>query len=368
MTVRSQFRTDEDIAMAVPVFHNIRRGLALIAFLAISGLVSAYGLVTAAAIEHRVDGILEWDPYRNEGVLVAGNNQLTFRPGDSSGVLNDRKRITLGAVVRGSQGGLLFSEQGAGAIERALGLAQLTVNGGTSVSSPRIAAIIIDPGHGGKDPGTIHDPFSGRSIYSHLMEKNIVLQVGLDVDKLLKSHFRNIRIIMTRKRDVFVTLARRAEIANDVKLKPNESKIFISIHANASFDREANGFEVWYLPPTYRRDVLPYTSLSPSSKLLYPILNAMREEEYTIQSSLLGEDILRGMSSTVGRQETDRGLKAQDWFVVRNSKMPAVLVEVGFVSNKTEAKLLGRRTFLQRIAQGIYDGIKSFVTKYDDKQ
>ena len=339
--------------------------IALLLFTAAAGIFAPRlsALVNVDTVLASVGGTLEWDPYLGYGTIVTAQNQLSFRPGLPWGSLNDGRRITLGDISRGPGGVLLFSESGAHAIEAAL--AAPIAASRPSATGPRIAAIILDPGHGGIDPGTMHDPFNGKSLYSHLMEKNIVLQIGLDVDALLKKRFPGMQIVMTRNKDEFVSLQKRTEIANSIKLKPDEAKIFVSIHANASFDRAANGFEVWYLPPTYQRDVLDPKSLKTSSRDLYPVLNAMREEEYTIQSSLLGEDILEGMTKTVGRREVDRGLKAQTWYVVRNSNMPAVLVEVGFVSNRTEAELLSSSAYLEKLAHGIYLGIEDFVNHFD---
>jgi N-acetylmuramoyl-L-alanine amidase len=334
---------------------------AIVAALLVLGLFPVFAKVNVDTIVTHVGGTLEWDPYLGYGAIVVGPNQLTFEPGRSWGFLNERRMIRLGQVSRGPNGTIEFSETGAHAIESALALP--VAPAAATATRPQIAAIIIDPGHGGKDPGTIHDPFNTAT--HHLMEKNIVLAVGLAVDKRLRKHFPHMKIVMTRRTDTFVSLAKRTEIANAIKLKKNQAKIFVSIHANASFDPAANGFEVWYLPPTYQRDVIDPTTLAKSGRQIYPLLNAMKEEEYTVQSSLLGEDILEGMAKVVGNDETNRGLKAQTWYVVRNSKMPAVLVEVGFVSNRTEAKLLGTSAYLDKLAQGIYLGIVDFVDHFD---
>ncbi len=331
----------------------------LFVFLLFSAATALYGEVSVSTILTKTGGSLEWDPFLASGVIFLQGTAIEFRPGVSWALVNYREKIDIGSVSIDPKGAILFTDGGARAIETALMAAAAT-------DRPRIAAIIIDPGHGGIDPGTLEDPFSGKK--SNLMEKNIVLKIGLDLDRELKANYPDKQIIMTRHDDTFVSLEKRTEIANSIKLQPNETKLFISIHANASFDHEANGYEVWYLPPTYERDVLDPKSLVKSKRDIYPILNAMRQEEYTIQSSLLGRDLLGGIHAAVGDKETDRGLKAQDWYVVRNSRMPAVLVEVGFVTNKEEAKLLHDDAYLQKLAGGLYSGIVDFVDHFDSRQ
>ncbi|HUX11559.1 MAG TPA: N-acetylmuramoyl-L-alanine amidase [Spirochaetia bacterium] len=337
----------------------IRSRSILFFFLLLSAATALYGEVSVSTILKKTGGSLEWDPFLASGVISLRGTAIEFRPGVPWALVNYREKIDIGSVSTDPKGDILFTDGGAHAIETAL----------TSVVAadrPRIAAIIIDPGHGGIDPGTLEDPFSGKK--SNLMEKNIVLRIGLDLERALKANYPDKQIIMTRQTDAFVSLEKRTEIANSVRLAPNEAKVFISIHANASFDHEANGYEVWYLPPAFERDVIDPKSLVKSRKEIYPILNAMREEEYTIQSSLLGRDILAGIHAAVGDKETDRGLKAQDWYVVRNSRMPAVLVEVGFVTNKDEAKLLHDDSYLEKLARGLYLGIVDFVDHFDSSQ
>ncbi len=335
-----------------------RYPLRIVFALFLLGVVSGqlFGDVSISSILETTGATLEWGPHLSLGVISAGRTQVEFSPGLSWVLVNYRHKLQVGAVTRNAKGGIQFTDTGAKAIEAAFREAD-------AAAPPRIAAIVIDPGHGGKDPGTLEDPFSGKS--DNLMEKNIVLKVGLDLYAELKKRCPDKKIVLTRHDDTFVSLEKRTEIANAIKLKPNEAKIFISIHANASFDHEANGYEVWYLPPTYERDVLDPKSLSEPKRELYPIFNAMKEQEYTIQSSLLGQDILKGIHGSIGDAESNRGLKAQDWFVVRNSRMPAVLVEVGFVTNKEEAKLLHDDSYLKKLAAGICDGIVNFITRFE---
>ena len=164
--------------------------------------------------------------------------------------------------------------------------------------------------------------------------------------------------------DVFLTLQERTEIANSVKLKADEAVLYISVHVNASLDQKAHGYEVWYLSPGYRRTVIDSKDADNDPKL-FPILNSMMEEEYTTESILIAKFIMDGLQSQVGDLTLARGIKAEEWFVVRNSNMPSVLVELGFLTNYKEACLLNDKSYLQKTALGIYNGITAFVTHFE---
>ena len=174
--------------------------------------------------------------------------------------------------------------------------------------------------------------------------------------------------MVTRKDDTFPTLDERVGMANDIKLGVNEAIIYISIHANASFNKNASGFEVWYLNPDYRRTVVDATKAAGVDKDVLPILNTMLEEEYTTESLFLARSILDGMTTTVGESSQSRGVRAEEWFVVRNARMPSVLVEVGFITNEAEARLLAEDTYLRKLGDGIYNGIVSFVDYFENRK
>jgi len=321
-----------------------------------------YAKVNVWTILKQTDGRLEWYSGLALGVIETSENEFVFKPGLSWGLLDYRERIRTGAITRSPRGDLLFSKAAASAIEAAL--AHPVREAGRS-SRATIAAIVIDPGHGGKDPGTSDDPFNRDPGHPPLLEKNVVLAIGLQVYRRLKAHYPRKTVVITRNKDLYVSLERRTKIANAIRLKPNQEKIFVSIHANASFYPGARGYEVWYLPPDYQRRVIRDHGLGSDASAIYPILNNLRQQEYERDSIRLGDSILAALHTTVGSFEPDRGLKAQDWFVVRNSKMPAVLIEVGFVSNPAEAKLLADPAYLKKLADGITLGIERFVDSFD---
>ena len=225
-----------------------------------------------------------------------------------------------------------------------------------------IGAILIDPGHGGKDPGA-SATFTIKGKKTSIVEKDINLRVGLKLFDMLTKAYPKKRIMMTRSTDKYLSLEERTDIANSVKLGENEAVLYLSVHVNASLDKGATGFEVWYLSPGYRRQVID--SKSAEDKSLLTILNSMMEEEYTTESILMAKFIEDGINAQVGSQSPRRGIKEEEWFVVRNAKMPSVLVETGFLSNEQEAVLLSDDEYLKKMALGIYNGLGAFITHFE---
>ena len=227
----------------------------------------------------------------------------------------------------------------------------------------KVGAIVIDPGHGGKDPGASKTfNISGKKI--NCVEKDVNLRVGLLVYDRLKRAYPGKKVVMTRSTDKFLSLEQRTDIANSVNVGKDEATLFISIHQNSSLNKTASGYEVWYLTPGYRRTVLDKADAD-NNATLFPILNSMMEEEYTTESIMIAKFIMDGLQAQIGNDSTARGMKAEEWFVVRNSNMPSVLIELGFVSNEKEAQLLTNDEYLKKASLGIYNGISAFVTHFE---
>ena len=91
----------------------------------------------------------------------------------------------------------------------------------------------------------------------------------------------------------------------------------------------------------------------------------MREEEISLESTVLAQNILAGLDASIGEKSANRGLRQNDWYVVRNARMPAVLTEVGFVSNAEEAPRLADPAYLKDVAQGMYSGVKAFIQGFE---
>ncbi len=234
-------------------------------------------------------------------------------------------------------------------------------------SKSTVVAILIDPGHGGRDPGAIGEHGTGASKL-RIAEKDVVLSVALDLYARLKERWPDKNILITRTGDTYPSLDERVDMANKADLSINQAIIYVSIHANASFNRNASGYEVWYLNPEYRRTVVDPQKNQGVDKSVLPILNTMLEEEYTTESIFLAKAILDGLDASVGATSQSRGIRAEEWFVVRNARMPSVLVEVGFVTNETEARRLSDPGHLRRLGDGIYNGIVSFVDYFERRR
>lgn len=294
---------------------------------------------------------LEWDPMRGHGALVRGSDSVAFIVDLGVAAVNATTVFTIepprreGAAIR----------FGPTFVARAL-----------EVFPPReqlrrIAAIFIDPGHGGRDPGAVgsHGEFQ-------LEEKAVVLAIGLRLRSLLRQRYPDTYVTLSRDTDRYLTLEERTRLANAIESQPNEAVIFVSLHANASLNRDARGFEVWFLPPTYRRTgLVAPDQVGTDDPDLLQILNTMREEEITLESVLLARNVLAGMESAIGAASPNRGLREESWHVVRNARMPSILVEVGFVTNVSEARLLRDDAHLNLLSGGIYNGIANFVDSFE---
>ncbi len=293
-----------------------------------------------------------WDTLTQNGLMEKNGRQVSFKAGDNF-ILLDSSRLLFTDAPEIQNSSLLVSQ-------KFIQDASSFFNTQSEANGFKIGAILIDPGHGGKDPGAMQThKINGKDVT--LKEKDINLTVGKMLYEKLKAAYPDKQIILTRSTDVFLSLQQRTEIANSVKHKDNEAMLYISIHVNASLDKKSRGFEAWYLTPGYRRTVIEKTE----DPKLFTILNAMTEEEYTTESILIAKFIMTGLQSQIGNLSISRGIKAEEWFVVRNSNMPSVLVELGFITNYQEACLLNDRQYLQKTAFGIYNGISAFVTHFE---
>lgn len=332
-----------------------RPGLLLSVLLFPLLFLGAEGAAVADLLD-REGRTLSWDPYRMVGVLQEESRLVVFRP-DLPWALGDYREPLAAEIWLDDQGAVRLSEATAVLFRRYL-------EGPPREEHPIIAAVVIDPGHGGRDPGAVGRYASaGESI--QCFEKDITLRIAGELGILLKGKYPDRQILLTREDDRYLTLNERTEIANDIALMENEAMIFISIHINSSFNTRAQGFEVWYLPPEYRRDLLTDRDMEGVSADVLPILNTMREEEFTQESIYLAKAIADSMDEKIGEVSPNRGLKEESWFVVRNAKMPSVLIEAGFISNPEEAARMHDDAYLKKMALGIYNGVQSFLEGFE---
>ncbi len=300
---------------------------------------------------------LYWDSLSECGILEKNGHQLSFRNGENLVLLDSVKMaITDAPELKNNQ--LYVSN-------KFLSDAEEFFNQKSEVPF-KVGAILIDAGHGGKDPGALKTyKINGKDVT--IREKDINLKVAKMLYERLHAAYPQKQIILTRSTDVFLTLGERTDIANNVKVGENEAVLFISIHVNSSLNKSSSGYEVWYLSPGYRRTVLDKSAVD-NDKNLFTIMNSMLEEEYTTESIMIAKFIMDGLQAQIGKESTARGIRAEEWFVVKNSNMPAVLIELGFVSNQKEALLLNDEKYLKKATLGIYNGITAFVTHFERSQ
>jgi len=303
-----------------------------------------------------------WDPFFREGSFTIGGHYGAFSTAlsaEKSGFLMvDNSDIYTVPLPYQEKGELVFPEPFVNTIRDAF---SRSIN--EDSSHYRIAAIIIDPGHGGKDPGAVSShTINGKAL--KVNEKDIVLNTSKLLRELLVKAYPDKRILMTRENDITCSLEERTAIANAVPIRKNEAIIYISIHANFSSNKNVKGFEVWHLKPDFRRDVLDQSLFSESPELR-KIMNLLTEEAFIAESIKIAESILESLKTTMGTAIPSRGLKEEDWFVVRRSRMPAVLVELGFVSNKDDALLMTTDAHLRKMVEALYKGITEFVGDFE---
>jgi len=224
-----------------------------------------------------------------------------------------------------------------------------------------IETICIDPGHGGEDLGAI-----GKS---KLQEKNVTLQIGHKLKKLIESR-TGLRVIMTRDKDSEVSLNTRASIANN-----QLAQMFISIHANSSFRKSAYGSETYFVSLQATDQEALELARKENQNLEDPgetikndelkmILWNMAQTEYIRESSKLAEYIQNELNELLATR--NRGVKQAPFRVLMRTAMPAVLIETAFISNASEEKKLKSEEFLDKIAFAIYNGVSKFIYYYNN--
>jgi N-acetylmuramoyl-L-alanine amidase len=224
-----------------------------------------------------------------------------------------------------------------------------------------VKRIVIDPGHGGKDPGC--------NARGGVKEKNIVLSIARILKKKIKEEI-GCEVFLTRNRDVFLPLERRTAIANMKK-----ADLFISLHINAHRNRKISGLETYFLNmATDERSVMVAARENATSEKnisdLQTILNDLMLNTKITESSRLAHHVQEGMVSRVRRKykpARNLGVKQAPFYVLIGAQMPAVLVETGFLTNRTERKRLLSKKYQESVAEGICAGIKTYIKSIDQK-
>lgn len=237
-----------------------------------------------------------------------------------------------------------------------------SITTGTKNSKPMV--VIIDPGHGGKDPGAVN---------KGIREKDIVLGIGLKLGKHITDNYPDIKVVYTRSTDVFVPLIERSRIANK-----NKADLFISLHANHCGTPATRGTETFVLGlhrSTENLEVAKkensvilleddytttYEGFDPNLSESY-IMFELVQDIYMDQSLLFADAIQNQFKNRL--QTTNRGVKQAGFLVLRQSSMPSVLVEAGFLSNQAEANYLNSEEGQRNIALSIFEAFRKIKGK-----
>jgi N-acetylmuramoyl-L-alanine amidase len=220
----------------------------------------------------------------------------------------------------------------------------------------KVHNIIIDPGHGGSDPGAINQT-------SNLLEKNITLEIAKNLKQIFSKH-PEYKIILTREDDRYLSLEERTALANS-----NNGDLFISIHLNSAARKSAKGLETYYLSCTTdpwainvaaQENFMSEKSIGEMKTILEKIL-----QNSTITESKLLADLLQKKAAVHLSEKYDRivnlGVKKAPFVVLAGAQMPAVLFEASFISNPDEALRLQRPSYIYSISYGLYCGIISYI-------
>lgn len=320
--------------------------------------IGSVSYLPASAVAQVLGAQEEWDPQTNVWTIRAGGHEIKATA-NMPMVLIDGKPQPLGRAPIVQDGQLMLPEQ-----VWTQGPAGWRMPGVPTPSLPsgvRLGTIVIDAGHGGHDAGAIGP--------KGLREKSVALDVALRLrDALERDGFR---VIMTRSDDRFIPLGRRSEIANRA-----EADLFVSIHANASRRRSVSGYEVYYLSEamddharaleTTENADLPSDVGGVTSNQTEAIVWDLVYTENRAESTELASAIARSLKSAQVYSK-NRGVKSARFAVLRGSRMPAVLVEVGFITNPGEEAALRSGSYRQKLAGAVRNGIVNFKREYEHK-
>jgi len=232
---------------------------------------------------------------------------------------------------------------------------------GKTVSSPvqvfTTKRVVIDPGHGGKDPGAI-----GRG---GLKEKDIVLDVAKRVKRDLEK--KGYEVFLTRDSDTFLSLEERTVIANT-----KHADLFVSIHVNANNNKSVSGFETYFLNYTdkaeenrvaARENLISVRRMQHDRTVEGLILASLEIQDKRNESVKLANYVQRSVASTVAQRYkgvNDQGVRNALFYVLVGARMPSILVETSYITNHDDAKRLRSATYREYLAQGISDGVKDY--------
>jgi N-acetylmuramoyl-L-alanine amidase len=263
------------------------------------------------------------------------------------------------AAAKNSRSKPLKTSNGKPDLPQALVAPQPTRDGQATLTRAlglKIGRLVIDPGHGGHDTGTIGP--------TGLMEKDLCLDVALRLGKIIAQRLPGADIVYTRSDDTFIPLEERTNIANQAK-----ADLFISIHANSSHNQAARGIETYYLnlkgsPESMEVAARENASSQEGVHDLEDLVKKIARNEKIDESREFAEDIQDSLSKRIeksARIARNRGVRKAPFVVLIGADMPSILTEVSFLSNPSDEKLLKKPEYRQRIAEGLFQGIVSYL-------
>jgi N-acetylmuramoyl-L-alanine amidase len=306
----------------------------------------------------------KWDPFTRTAVITK-NGRIILREGSNRALINENEKKLSGPVVftnstvyvptsfvRSDLGSIVLR----GPVERAI-----KEPPAKPIGKYTIRSIVIDAGHGGRDPGAV-----GRRL--RIKEKDVTLSMAKKLKRILEDS--GIKVTMTREKDVFIPLPERARIANS-----SGADLFVSVHVNASRSSSLSGFECYYLSE----------ATDDNARAIEAFENATltTDEEAAVEHSSSLDKTLWDMKLTENRRESaelsnficksvesnlttrNRGTRTARFYVLKYTRIPAVLVETGYISNKFEELKFRDENYVNRIADVIAKGILSYKNEYE---
>jgi len=313
--------------------------------------VTYYPLVTLCDLR---SVSMQYDPILRTAYLSKDAQHVSLRIGDALVLVNDNA-LHLNSPVDVYQGAIAVPRQFKEQVFDLLFRKTTFVHRRPGAGKIKLKKVVIDPGHGGNDPGALSR--------SGLREKNVNLDIAKKLSALLRAE--GVQTVLTRSTDKFIPLSSRVSIANR-----SGADLFISIHSNAARSRSLSGFEVYYVAPSVSDSKrAAFTARSTSLNLKDTVFSSDTQDLKAIiwdmiytnsraESIELARSLCRIMDSNIDANIL--GVKNARFQVLKGITMPGILVEVGFLSNANEERLLRTDAYREKLAVGILEGIRDY--------
>jgi N-acetylmuramoyl-L-alanine amidase len=307
------------------------------------------GGVDSSAPETVTEAVVAEKPSEKPEPAAASPTKSAKAGGEDPLIVIPQPKSKLGSTAGGKSPNLVQptsspqpTRDGNSTLTRALGL--------------KIGRIVIDAGHGGHDTGTIGP--------TGLMEKDLCLDVALRLGKIIQQRLPSADVVLTRSDDTFIPLEERTHIANEAK-----ADMFISIHANSSQDPGARGIETYYLNLKGSPEAMEVAARENATDdqgihELQDLVKQIARTEKIDESKEFAEDVQDSLAKRVqkaARPVRNRGVRKAPFVVLIGADMPSILTEISFLSNPADEKMLKQPEHRQRVAEGIYQGVASYL-------